>query len=276
MLDWKSSLASLDGPAGFLHLPYELREIIYNLALGTNGSIYANVHDETGVKGHKFRLTTNLNPANLLRTCRQIHAEVAPILYRKNKYVLVFGTEVLRSLSFKPRSCFANFSPSLYSVFITKETKLKLQAENSGLDISFDAIKFWRTISLTTYLLPLVLPDAKRVIVTYTFHHPDQLAWARPIDFKMMKSDDLYRSIIAKYEEVVASQFPLHVTDSLNIELKIECSVPTFKGWIPVCTCSYCWVGRILEWRALETAFGILKYRVSQRSGRQTVGRSCV
>jgi len=77
----KFSLRRKKGPEFkyFFHLPIEIRDEIYAYALTTRKDLVLDPADEEVAAG--------LTPA-LLRTCRQVYKEAAPILYKHNHLVL--------------------------------------------------------------------------------------------------------------------------------------------------------------------------------------------
>jgi hypothetical protein len=78
--------AMVDNGIGFLDLPRELRDMIYNYIctdLPQNGDGWRETHDEGkyGIPAAQQDHTLVLQDCNIMRTCRQVHWEFAEVLY---------------------------------------------------------------------------------------------------------------------------------------------------------------------------------------------------
>jgi hypothetical protein len=206
-------------------------------------------------------LSTGLDPANFLLSCRQIHAEAAPFLYGENRYRVVCTQALVRALTFKPPSCFIDFSPSIYHPFIN-EVHIELSAGRSTLSAQGADMEFWRALSDATRLFPNIVPNVKRIVLHFEFLRSDQLLWTWPDRLAFNPSQQhACNSLVARYEKYMASRFPLYLKDCPEVELKVSCAMSTKQYGPPCGGCDLCWPGKILEWRSLEEAFNILKHR---------------
>jgi hypothetical protein len=107
-LRWTRSHKQDASRTGFLDLPRELREIVYEYALCVEGAIFVYSSDPDYIR-HTIKAKVVREKAEgpkepqsissavsvvLLRTCRQLHAEGAAILYGKNLFRL-YTTKVI-------------------------------------------------------------------------------------------------------------------------------------------------------------------------------------
>jgi len=113
-IGWAQSQKQNPAERSFLDLPKELRNMIYEFAFRVPGAIFIFTSDayawRPAVKGKIVKYKNegpsepqrvdSVIPASLLKTCRQIYAEGAEVLYGKNVFRLYMS-----SVDFVPTSC---------------------------------------------------------------------------------------------------------------------------------------------------------------------------
>jgi hypothetical protein len=241
--------------------------MVYEAAFGTSGNIISRALDETRAEGHRFELNTGQDPANFLRTCRQVHTEAARFLYSKNHYYVVLMPALIRALNFMPLDCIANFSPSIYLPFIRNEAQMQLSVGPATSSLDGCEIDFWRALSSATRLLPYVLPDVERVVLNFEYEYSEQLLWTQSGMLMPPTQQEVCKNIDARYRKL-ALDFPLHLTCPW-IDIRASSRMPAriiLPGCVGPQVCNLCLPGKILEWRSLEEAFEIVRDRILTRS----------
>jgi hypothetical protein len=115
-LEWHQSYKESPHKPGFLDLPREIRDYVYEYAFCVQGAIFMyspNLYSNRrptykarivrqGTKGPiEPRHLGKIIPLSLMRTCKQLHAECSPVLYGQNIYRIGPLNDLETSLTYR-------------------------------------------------------------------------------------------------------------------------------------------------------------------------------
>ncbi|KAF2276335.1 uncharacterized protein EI97DRAFT_35704 [Westerdykella ornata] len=162
-VEWVQSYKAVPQATGFLDLPRELRDLIYQYAFGIEGAIFIYSTDAYHVRrnakavivrhkglGPQSPLAISKSvPISLFRTCKQLHAESLPFLYSRNLFRLYAS-----NTDFAPR-----YRGYVRNVVFSTDSMIHKQVFDRNVETVGYAWRrrFW----------PDVLQKSKRLLTTY-------------------------------------------------------------------------------------------------------------